>query len=91
MTLRVTVERVPYGDQDKAYKLGQLLISNLGTGSGGTHRYIATLYQPRVASNPDGHQTAFNNNFYHHRETGWGLCVVKAILAVQHDIKKEET
>ena len=44
MTLRVTVEIIPFGNEDKKYEIGSLEISNLGQTENGVYNYIATQF-----------------------------------------------
>lgn len=69
MTLRITFEIVPFGDESRAYKIHQLEIHNLGTKTAaGATRYAADLDGERI-----------NMTFLHKREEG-ALKLAKVVL-----------
>lgn len=88
MTLRVTFEVVPYGDEARAYKLGQLDISNWGHVDDNICEYSAALVEPSwdrprhdrdvVKANPENPHSAFR----HDRRDGYLLCASKGIAAI---------
>lgn len=82
MTLRVTLEIVPFGDEDKKYKIGQLDIFNMGIAQptpdgwdrGGYHEYGVIQLDPE--KNTGG---LYTTSVFHRRWDGAWSLVAKII------------
>ncbi len=72
MTLRVILQVVPFGDEDKVREIGRLDIFNKGEFSEGFHRYGVIDFTP----NQEG---MFNEEIYHERKNGPWILVAKAL------------
>lgn len=76
--IRVTVELVPFGDEDKKKVIGEMLIANDGTGTQKTGNYVGVYSSDRVQS-----ISKFLGNFP--REYGvWKL--VQNILSSEEEV-----
>ncbi len=72
MTLRVILEIVPYGDEDRAYEIGRLDIFNKGTSDRNVYDYGVIDLSP-------GDAGLFNEAITHDRKDGAWKLVGKAI------------
>ena len=72
MTLRVTLEIVPYGEEHNKYEIGHIDVSNVGGGPLGFCSYIATQYT-------DGETVLNASSLTHMRQDGPWVLVKKAI------------
>lgn len=72
--LRVTIELVPYGNEDEASKIATMLIANDGTGTYKTGNYA---YAYEYSDRPDDPEIGLINRFPRN-EGAWAL--VKKIL-----------
>lgn len=74
MTLRVTLEIVPFGDEDKKYKIRQLDIFNIGKIDRGYYEYGVIEIDPE--KNTGG---LYQETVYHVRDQG-ALGLVQRVL-----------
>jgi hypothetical protein len=85
--LRVTIELVPFGDDEKKTTISTLYIGNIGAPAaqinhpGTWRRYQVSLFDPRNDVNKE--QAAQVRYYHHKREDGAEVCVAKAIQALK--------
>jgi hypothetical protein len=81
VTLRVTIEIVPHGEESQKYILSTVDVSNLG-GALGFCRYSATLFT-------DGLTVLKEVEFNHSRQEGHLVCATKALEVLTKDLQTE--
>lgn len=83
MTLRVTVEIVPHGDESSKYEIGRLNISNIGAADFGHHEYIVNedRLNPGDTYFREGstYQIIRHPNVFHRRNSGFWELIKRAI------------
>ena len=72
MTLRVILQIVPFGDEDKTREIARLDIFNKGEFSEGFHHYGVIDLTPKQ-------EGMFNQDIYHQRQDGPWMLVAKAL------------
>lgn len=78
MTLRVKLEIVPFGVEEKAYEIGRLDIFNKGP-TLGQWNAASTLYRYGTIDLTKNQEGLYDKEVFHHREDGAWQLVKKAI------------
>lgn len=85
MTLRVTLEIVPFGDEDRKYKIGQLDIFNKGRVD--MHHYQYGIIQLDPKANTGG---MYKIDIIHCREDGAWELVQKVLQCAVNNYDRQE-
>lgn len=81
--LRITVELIPFGDEDRAKKIGEMVIANTGY-YGGEHSYEGWT----APDSHSGEPAMFGRVLFDRSQSVWEL--IKVMLKSMRDDKHEE-